>query len=243
MEIAKSFVAPESPVPGLRYFCLNHGGCGSMYIVELMKANGLGPCYHEKFPDLDDLGIDYFEGKVSSRRVKRWLRLTRRDVFFEASNRLFSMGSCLAEIFPDAKFIHLHRDPRSYLPSGLSAPRALTWDSGRKRYRSVALGAGHGLSDLERYCQFWVAYNERIQTDLAGKDILSVRFDDLINGRIDGLRDFMQEDLRVQQVAPANSNKPIRNSGRYPQFDDWPERDKELVFSTCGPLMKRLGYL
>jgi hypothetical protein len=208
-----------------------------------MKANGIGPSWHEKFPDLDDMGIDYYEGKIDARQVKRWLRLTRRDVFFEANNRLFSMGQCLKEVFPDAKFIHLHRDPRSFLPSGLSTPRNLTWDSGRKRYCSKTLGADDALSDLERSCTFWTAYNERIRSDLKDEEALSIKFGDLIAGRVDALAEFMKTELKIRKVAPANSDKPIRSAGRYPQFDDWPKTDQETVLRICGPLMQELGYL
>jgi len=61
------------PAPGLRFFCQNHGSCGSMYIVELLKLNGLSQCYHEKDPDLDVLGIAHYEGVASEERLKRVL--------------------------------------------------------------------------------------------------------------------------------------------------------------------------
>ena len=73
--------------------------------------------------------------------------------------------------------------------------------------------------------------------------MLSIKFDDLINGRLDRLAEFMQTDFTVNNIAPANADKPIRSSGRYPAFADWPKANQQTMLRICGPLMERLGYL
>ena len=240
MWAAKSWLAPSAPVQGVRFFCQNSGGCGSLYITKLMRANGYSDCHHERSPDLDDLGIEMFEGKASIRRVKFWLRVTRRNVWFEANNRLFSMGRQLHEVFPEARFIHLHRDPRSSIPSGLSKKR---WKPERIRYRSEALNGAPGLSELERACTYWANYNARILDDLSDAPTFMLPFDDLVSGRLDALETFMGIALPVRELPPANADKPIRDSGIHPPFDAWSAADQDTLIRICGPTMARLGYL
>lgn len=227
---------------GERYFCQNSGSCGSQYIVELFKANGLGPSYHEKAPDLDVFGIKYYEGEISDWRAKAVMLQTRKDVFFEANNRLFAMSGVIQEAFPDARFIHLHRDPRDLMPSSLSKPRAITWDSGRRRYTSEALCGRLDASVLEKACTYWANYNRRILEDLEGFEYLSFKSADLFAGKLDPLEEFVGYGFEIRRLPAINADKPVRESGKYPPFHKWSAADQETLYRTCGSLMKRLGY-
>lgn len=232
----------REPVSGIRYFCQNAGSCGSMYIIELLRRNGFARCHHEYSPALDDLGIRHFEGRVSHERLKSLLIRSRRNIFFEANNRLFSMSRELKEVFPDARFIHLHRDARDVIPSSLSKPKALTWESGRLRYECQKLCGPRQASILERSSRYWANYNDRIFKDLEGLDHLSLKFDDLIDGKLDALMAFIGQTLSVDRIDPVNANKPVRKKGTYPVFDQWPEADQDMLLQICGPTLKKLGY-
>lgn len=236
------YATKRLPVSGLRYFCQNAGGCGSMYVVELLKANGLERCYHQKRPELDALGIDFYEGKASAERLQQVLIHTRKDVFFEACNRLFSMSRVLKKAFPDVRFIHLHRDPKEVIPSALSKPVGMTWDSGRRRYISEPLCGPTSASVLERSCRYWANYNQRIIDDLEGENCLSLKFSDLIAGNVEALEAFMDVKLPNRKIKPVNANKPVGKQGRYPAFELWPKEDQNCLFEICGPVMKQLGY-
>ena len=242
MRASKLLLTRNRTAPGLRYFCQNHGSCGSTYIVELMKANQIGPSFHEKNPSLDDFGINHFEGLVSDARTRKILFLTRKDIFFEANNRLFSMSGELKSVFPDARFIHLHRDGREIIRSMRSKPLKITWESNRRRYTSEKLSGSHSLSVLERMCHYWANYNRRISNDLIGEDYLSLKFSDLISGNVKSLESFMNTNFKVKIVPPANANKPVRSEGVYPAFQDWPIEEQETFWRICGDVMADLGY-
>ena len=229
---------PSKPIKGLRYFCQNAGSCGSMYIVELMKINGFTGCYHEKDPDLDVLGIAHYEGHASEKKLKRILTHTRRGVFFFFFNRLFSMTKLLKESFPDSRFIHLHRDPRDLIPSSLSKPPELTWDSGRPRYTSTKLCGPVDTPLLERACRYWTNYNQRILADLIDEDYLSLEFSDLISGNVSFLEEFLGGSLNVKKIPPVNADKPVRIGGRHQPFEDFSIEDKDTLLSICGPIME-----
>ena len=233
----------SQPVSGRRFFCQNAGSCGSTYIVELLKKNGLSECYHEKMPALDTLGIYHYEGKVTEKRLKSLLIHTRRNVFFEANNRLFSMTKNIKEAFPESRFIYLHRDPRDSIRSSMSKPYELSYGSGRYRYNSTKLSGPESNTTLERNCHYWANYNQRILYDLeGGEDYLSLKFEDLVSGKLDALEEFIEHPLKTRKIPPANANKPIRKEGYYPSFDDWSEEDQATLLRICGPVMQAQGY-
>lgn len=231
------------PVRGVRYFCQNAGSSGSMYIIKLLKANGISGCFHEKPPDVfDELGVKYFEGMVGDSGIKRLLIKSRSSVFFEANNRLFAVSQLLKDCFPDARFIHLHRDPRDYVSSELGKRYALSWGSGRYRYTSTKLNGSLESAFMQRVCNYWNNYNARILEDLEEEDCLSLKFSDLVNGNVDELEDFLGIKLWVRKTQPVNASKPQRKEGRYPPFESWSQDDRNSLIAICGSTMQALGY-
>ncbi len=233
---------PMAPVRGPRYFCQNAGACGSVYIIKLLMDNKIPHYYHEKKPDLDLLGIAHFEDEIDKADLIRLLINTRRKVFFEANNRLFSMTKELKEAFPDARFIHLHRDPKGFVPSALSLPPDITWKSGRRRYESTKINGPIDGTMLEKACYYWATMNQRILDDLEGEEFLSLKFTDLIEGNVEPLAEFIEMDLPIKKRPPANSTKPRRKEGKYPAFEDWNAADQATLMDICGATMRALGY-
>lgn len=226
-----------------RFFCLNSGSCGSKYLVELLAANGYGSCFHEKFPDLDDQGVSYYlDGQEFA--LSRWIiRLTRHRVFLESSNRLFSMTEILSEEFPSAGFIHLYRDGRDFVNSGLNKT---IWPDvmhgPRLRYSSRLAGPADAGS-FERACWYWRNYNERIADDLQGRYALRLKFEDLIAGRIGELADFLNCPLSLATIPPVNTKQDKKLAvKRYESADDWPADFHATFDRVCGDTMRRLGY-
>lgn len=206
-----------------------------------MRANGYSDCHHERSPDLDDLGIEMFEGKGQHPQgeVLAAGDPTQRVVRGEQPALLDGEDSC-TRFSPKARFIHLHRDPRTSIPSGLSKQR---WKPERIRYRSEALNGASSLSQLERACTYWANYNTRILSDLSDAPTFMLPFDDLVSGRLDALETFMGVALPARELPPANANKPIRDSGIHPPFDAWSASDQDTLIRICGPIMARTGYL
>ena len=47
-----------------RFFCQNSGACGSHYIVDLLNENGVDRAFHEKDPDLNEIGVQHFDSPL-----------------------------------------------------------------------------------------------------------------------------------------------------------------------------------
>ena len=227
-----------------RIFSLNSGNCGSWYIVELLKANGLGPSYHQKMPDFEELGVRYYLTGKPAFRMLWLLRLTRHDVYFESSNRLFSMTPLITRAYPNARFIHQHRDPLDTIVSTINKNIWPDWmqNPTRLRYSSMLSGA-RDLLPFERTCHYWNNYNRRIMDDLKGMDYLSLKFTDLINGRIQELEEFIGHELKIKKIPPVNTKEVLKERGKkYDSFDALPDEWQRAFHRICGATRVELGY-
>ena len=228
-----------------RIFCQNSGACGSTYIVRLLEANGLRGVFHEKQPDLLKLGLDFYEREMPWLRLISLLRYTRHDINFEASNRLFSLSRPLADAFPGARFIFLHRDGIETIRSVLSKPNVAQYFREDVRFRGTLAG-DHNLDIFSRACHHWSNMNRRIHEDLQYLDLTqqidapTLRFENLIDGNIQPLEDALQTTLRIKTCAPANQSKPSGQL-RFPAYTEWTRIQKKTFQTICGETMALLG--
>lgn len=223
-------------------FCLNSGGCGSKYIVKLLIRNGVQNAHHEAKPDLNKLGIEHYLKKANTEKIVDVLRDTRKEVFFESSNRLFSMANEISRAIADAKFIHLHRDGRESVRSIYSNPKITSILMSNFRFAALcSIEDPKPLSDLEKVCLYWSNVNDRILEDLRGSDYLSLKMIDLVEGRIDRLQEFIGLELRKKIIDPVNEK--VAHIERKPDFTDWNTSDQDIFWRICGKTMLRLGYV
>lgn len=231
-----------------KVFCLNAGGCGSKYLIHLLKANKIDRCYHEKAPDLDRSGVQYFLSGKYEWVIKGLLLLTRNRVYLESSNRLFSLAPLLKSVFPNSKFIHLHRNGIDSVRSNVNKtlwPDVMQCAT-RLRYASHLAG-NPALSPFERTCHYWANINERISEDLddmQDDDVFSLTFDDLIQGRLDDLESFLGHPLSVKSIEPVNTKADLKAESEkvVEGLNDWPAEWRRSFVKICGPIQSKLGY-
>ncbi|MEM8753225.1 MAG: hypothetical protein AAGF90_09635 [Pseudomonadota bacterium] len=232
----------DRPVLG-PVFALCSGGCGSRYLVELLRANGYPDAFHEKAPDLDRLGVAYHLGAADRPTAVERLAQTRAGVAFEASNRLFALASPLREAFPTSVFIHLHRDPAESVRSIWSNPDIDEIVRMRRRFVEIVGPAAAETSTLDRICRYWAEINRRILSDLeaVGGPWLSLSFDDLVAGEVDALEAFLRWPLPIRRIAPQNE-KPRLRERRRPPAAEWTAAERATLRARCGDLAAALGY-
>ena len=242
--IAKRCWLDQETINRPRIFCQNSGGCGSTYIVDLMTRNGVARCFHEKTPDLLEVGLDHYERPLADGRLVRLLRYTRHDVFFEANNRLFSLTRQLAAAFPTSTFLHLHRDAAESIRSSMSKQDVPAYLRDNIRFRGTLAGP-HDCDAFTRVCHHWANMNRRIHDDLQslladGQKPLSLRFEDLIAGRVELLEQTIEARLDKKTSQPVNV-RPTRAAGKFPTYPAWSLRQKQTFERICEPVMELLG--
>jgi hypothetical protein len=228
-----------------RVFCQNIGGCGSTYVVELLRDNGIHRVFHEKSPDLNEIGVEHFENPISRKRLIRILRYTRHNVFFEANNRFFTLTQELALAFPNARFIHLYRNPVEAVRSAMSKPNVESYLKANVRMRS-SVGGPPSASPFEKFCHHWYIANQRLHEDLqavaqrSGQPYLTLRFEDLIAGRLGHFEEFIGLKL-TQHVRPPVNQRPTRAEGKFPEFSQWSPKQRQALHQICEPLLEVLS--
>ncbi len=228
-----------------RVFCQNSGDCASTYLVRLLEANGLARVFHEKKPNLQNLGLEYYEQEMPWVRMVALLRYTRHDIDFESNNRLFSLSRPIHDAFPGARFIHLHRDGTESVRNTLSKPSVNRYFQDNPEFRGKLAG-DHELDVFSRACHYWANVNLRIHQDLQylflteGLDSPMLRFEDLVNGRIQAVEDILKTSFAIKSCPPANQSK-VNVSKRFPPYADWNLHQKRTFERICGPTMGRLG--
>jgi hypothetical protein len=226
-----------------RIFCQNSGACGSHYIVDLLDDNDVERVFHEKDPDLNQLGVTHFDSPIPQSQLVATLRYTRHNVFFEANNRLFSLSSELATAFPGAKFIHLFRHPANAVRSAMSKPNVEQYLKTNIRFAGTLAGSSD-QPPLQRFCHYWKNSNQRILDDLlklekSGVPVLWLDFDRLINGDVERLGSFVGHELESRKRTPSNVG-PVRHEGKFESFEAWNHTDKRTLEQICLPLFETL---
>ena len=235
----------QQTINQVRVFCQNSGACGSTYIVKLLNTNGIERSFHEKTPDLLDIGLANYESPIANSQLIRLLRYTRHDVFFEANNRLFSLSLPLARAFPNASFIHLYRHPAEAVCSAMSKPNVDRYLKKNKRFHGTLAGP-HDAEPFERFCHHWANMNRRIQADLlqvasqTDRRVVSLQFEDLIAGRIQPLEDILHRSLDHSQCQPANTGL-IRSAGRFHAYKQWTAKQKRTFAAICEPVLDSIA--
>lgn len=228
-----------------RIFCQNSGACGSTYIVRLLKENDIAGTFHEKSPDLMEVGRRHYEKPIPQSKLVRILRYTRHDVFFEANNRMFSVGQELALAFPNARFLYLHRDGTEVVRSAMSKPRIKSYLAEYHGFRGSIAGSPE-MDPFSRFCHFWANLNRRIFEDLQSiqsrwnRGFSALRFEDLVEGKVSALEEVLDQELKMKSRAPVNV-RPMRSEGRFPAYKDWSSSQKQTFRQVCGPVMSMIG--
>jgi hypothetical protein len=226
-----------------RFFCQNSGACGSHYIVDLLVENSVQRVFHEKDPDLNEIGVKHYESGLSQSSLIRTLRYTRHNVFFEANNRLFSLSTELAAAFPGAAFIHLFRHPADAVRSAMSKPNVEEYLRSHTRFAGKIAGSPQQRT-LERFCHYWANVNRRILDDLklldeSGKDVMWLNFADLGSGNISRLESFIGHELTMRQRSPSHVGA-VRKEGKFESFENWSDQDQKSLNEICLSVYQQL---
>ena len=196
-----------------KIFCLNSGSCGSMYIVKLLNHNLIKNCYHQKFPEMNNFGLKLFNKK--NLKVPWYFKLTRRHIFFESSNRLFSFTNYLNKNY-QPKFIHLFRNPFEYLESTIKKKNFFSnfKNTNHPRYNNVNLCGALSDDPLIRAANYWFNINNKIFEDfknIENKKKIWIDCQNLFKGEINNFEKFIGFELKIKKINRVNTKDNLIN--------------------------------
>jgi hypothetical protein len=174
-----------------KVFVLSNSRSGTAYLSHFVAANALCTARHEPFFDLgnptlsgptiyhNSLGHDGFVERQLAKK-KRWIERYAKDAYFEANHGLLKGGDrLLAQVFPEAWYVHAVREPiktvksmvnREHFIHRLHIPgRYYRGDDGQRHFRWALSGHEpifrdvqlHSLSLFQRYVLEWIEIENR----------------------------------------------------------------------------------
>ena len=263
---------PRAPMD----FVVGHPRSGTGLMTHVLNAAGPGVAEHEYLVDRTLLGTlieaatAYYQGQLSGEEITALLRAARLDpsVRIDSSWKNVWILPPLLELYPDARFLHITRDPRQnviachnldYYGEAGRRPEFSGYPMSRwlRAMPRIRVADWNALSPFERNCAFWVETHRLIL------DTLSARPGRYLRLRLEDLRDdavarvvYRFFDLPVppaveigRAVATPANPKSIdkhlvaqKKRDILPRFEACPAEVRETLRRMCGPTAERLGY-
>lgn len=193
---------------------------------------------------------------TSARRGR--LAQVREPIYMESNPFLHGFVDVFDEIFRAPRFVHIVRDPRTYVRSylnfgafkgakGLAARYYPYWMLKPEKMNPGSPRRWRDMSGVEQLAWRWSTINAVLERgeSLYGDRYLRVRFEDIFADDGSGLRRLAEwvglqptarfERLREQRVN-ASTGKQL------PSFEHWGACDRQALIELCGPQMLRYGY-
>ncbi len=259
-----------SPADGRpRGFVIGHPRSGTQFVARLLSAGDSGAAEHERLWRLDRRCVSaptaFYEGRLGADAIDRLLSAydTRAGhAPIDCNWKLTWILPRVLHCYPQARILHLTRDPRDNVRScheldyygALAARRELVRDPWRDfwlRWLPRVKAAGWStMSPLERNCAFWCeSHRLALEALEAHPARLRLRIEDLGDAAVvQALFGFFAlplpdpEALRRVAVDRCNAKLDEKHAVARLRDDPWrPEYDR-LVARACGEMAARLGY-
>lgn len=257
-------------------FIVSTGRAGSMMLSRVLANLDGVLALHEPKPHLVTGAYLRWAGKMSHERALRYIEVRRKDLILQASlNKLCYVESShycshlireLYELY-GAKFIHLHRDGRSFVESGLAREEWYSRPGFKKTFgawlrHKTLLPIGNGWNDhrlspprgmctrVEKISWLWKTINEEIIRGLenvpadAQMRVPLEKFDEKYIEKIicfigvsSSLNVDTDELLAAAESRPNKSAKEAKTRKRKLLVEE-----KQIFFRIAGSMMSTLGY-
>ncbi len=189
---------------------------------------------------------------MASREKLLYTTYLHNKTYIETNNRIVFLAPALKYIFPNVKFVYLHRHPGEFIRSGIR----------RKYYKSNSI---HELGrlipldgtkyftqwlkfdDIQKIAWLWSETNSFIDdflSTLDNSDLFRFDFNRLTENNIKNLLNFLAIEDIDSEVIGNSINRPIniQKVGAFPKYKEWDQMDKDKVVNLCGELSLQYGY-
>lgn len=254
-------------------FFLSTGRTGTKFFTELLRESKGTSVFHSIEPELVEQGkkvyetykslsnkgeitsdIDELVGQMflSAREEVLYKEFIRNKVYVETNNRITFLAPGLKKVFPNARFIFLHRHPGEFIRSGLRR----NWYSGGQSHdigRIVPVDGSalslewENVSNLERIAWLWNETNlfiDHFVESLDEGDYYKFNFNNLSFKSVKDLLSFLDikdiSDSKIEKLLPQKVN--AQKSGQVESYENWSFEEREKVKAICGELAGNLGH-
>jgi hypothetical protein len=256
-------------------FVVGHPRSGTMLLAQLLNAGGDQVAAHEHLAELTSRAVstptEYYEGRADESAVGDLLDHYRYNwspgIRIDSNWKLTWILPPLLRRYPEARVLHLVRDPRENVRScynldylGELQSRAEFREFERRNFWLEWMPRVRGLdwnaaTPLERNCALWSETHRLALAALqAHPRSLRVRLEDLAHDdtvaevfALFGLPLPSRERLAAARLTPVNAKldmkeRVARHKPPLPPFAQWTPEDQAILRARCGDMARQLGY-
>lgn len=245
---------------------LSTGRTGTHTLTKLLNQSPFLDARHEPSPELFAFSYDYYSGTIERQRALQSLEYLRDELVFrsfrdgfvyvETNNRLSYLAELLLELYPQSKFIFIHRNPYKYIRSGMRRNyyNGHLLDSARiiPNPSSEYADRWETMSTLEKVAWNWAAVNEiclNFIEKLPAKQQMVFSSESLFDAdpalaknlfNFTGSSQFHPPSGDIKRVMGKKYN--AQKKGSFPRPKEWTVQQVSNVNGIIRPVAQRLGY-
>ncbi len=262
---ADNFSGIETPV-----FFLSTGRCGTKWFSTLISFDKSVRVLHNPVPNLGSQGKVVYEIFINNDwnldenylRIIKEIYLTAREQhlrysfktnkrIIETNNNITFFAPVLSVLFPNAKFIHLYRDPGGFVRSGIIRG----WFT--EKYNSIfkinpteinPLNKDWDkMNQLQKISWIWAETNsfiERFKGLTAKERILNFNFNEISSiQKIMELLNFCDVNISERKIHKILGRKEnTQPDSSFPRYPEWSHNQKQELKAICAPLADKYNY-
>jgi hypothetical protein len=193
------------------------------------------------------------------RSRQRLFARTHTPVYVESNWYVYGLLEAVREIAPRVKVLHVVRDPRTYIPSGINfgqfrglraiATRFLPyWYLKPEHAKDPPALRWSQMTDPQRLAWHWTVCNGEIDrvAPLFGDNYLFMKYEEIFSKDAAGLGRLLawmgleenasiREKMREKKVNASTAR-------RCPKWEQWEPAERKAVLDMCGERMQQYGY-
>ena len=245
-----------------KYFVVSTGRTGTKFFAHFLDQFSSTYAVHEPAPTFLRLAINYATNNVTEKyaieKIERYRRAMCKKVkrmgvnnYIESNNRLFALLEPLKEVFDDFKVVHIVRDGRDYVRSGMS--RNWYTDSDGSRLRAIYFPDDpyyekwDQMSRFEKICWRWQKKDGFIYDQVEKMDnAITVKFEDIFkDDNFTGVHRIIKyldlNEGEAEEIIDRMMNKRVNSTKNYeiPKWENWEQEMIEKFDSIAGHHMKK----
>tara|TARA_R110002096_G_scaffold74101_1_gene175604 strand:+ start:152678 stop:153574 length:897 start_codon:yes stop_codon:yes gene_type:complete len=250
-------------------FFLSSGRCGTAWLSQVLESKSNLKVYHHPEPVMRSQGKLAYEMNLniedrseSEKKLMKELflagreelllncaRANRRPIFTDSRSSFFAQQ--MLEIFPNAKFVHIHRHPGEFVRSGIRR----SWYKAEQQSElnrieplpnSPYYEDWKRFSDIEKISWLWLETNtfiEEFSNTLNPNNFFEISFNFWSPSKIEEMMTFLNIDLKEAEISSWMGKRiNAQSESPFPKYQDWPKEDQQSLKNICSELAAKYNY-
>lgn len=246
-------------------FFLSTGRCGTKWFSDLLQTQKKLMLLHSPSPTLAVQSKKVYESIQAGLKAdeNKWITevfLTGREEYLryafktkkriiETNNYITFFAPFLADLFPDAKFVHVYRHPGEFVRSGIR--RNYYTEHNFDDIKRITPIDSAGLENWETYSRIektswlWHETNAFIEVfkERNPQKCFTYNFNENSEKNLDALLNFLNIELNIKNTTSYfNKKSNAQKSGSFPKYENWETKDKTALKDICGNLATKYNF-